>query len=87
MSELSESNGAQPKGRNTEKIVKFFQIFSNVSTQNLNIFEYFRTFSNVFARIFLAYFTQTLQTNLPNPIFTPKTNIPTKKNSKNPNFS
>jgi len=45
----------------------------------LNIFEYFQTFSNVFERFFLAYFAQALQINLPNPVFTPKTNIPTQK--------
>jgi len=44
-------------------------------------------FSNVFERFFLAYFTQTLQINLPSPIFSPKTNIPTLKKLKKPHFS
>jgi len=52
-----------------------------------NIFERFRTFSNVFERFFLAWFAQTLQFNLPNPVFTSKTNIPSKNNLKKPHFS
>jgi len=53
----------------------------------LNIFEYFQTFSNVFERFFLAWFAQTLQINPPNPVFTPKINIPLKKSPKKPVFS
>jgi len=56
-----------------------FRIFSN-------IFEYFRTFSNVFERFFLVYFPQTLQINLPNPIFTSKTNIPALKKTQKTAF-
>jgi hypothetical protein len=43
-------------------------------------------FSNVFERFLLACFAQTLQINLPNPIFTPKTNIPLKNNLKKSHF-
>jgi len=50
----------------------------------LNVFERFRIFLNVFERFFLAWFTQALQINLPNPVFTPKTNV-TPKN--HPQFS
>jgi len=52
-----------------------------------NIFEYFQTFSNVFKRFFPAYFAQTPQFNLPNPIFTSKTNIPPKITRKFPQIS
>jgi len=41
---------------------------------------------NVFERFFLAYFAQTQQINLPNPVFTPKINIPLKNNLKKPQF-
>jgi hypothetical protein len=59
--------------------------FSNIFKRFTQLFEYFRTFytsfqtfSNVFKRFFLTYFAQTPQFNLPNPIFTSKTNIPPK---------
>jgi len=48
----------------------------------LNIFECFRTFSNVFERFFLAWFAQTQRINPPSTVFTSKTNIPLEKNLK-----
>ena len=59
--------------------------FSNIFKRFTQLFEYFRTFYtsfqtflNVFNRFRLTCFTQTPQFNLPNPIFTSKTNIPPK---------
>jgi hypothetical protein len=42
----------------------------------------FGSFFFNFYQIFLAYFTQATQINLPSPIFTPKTNVTLKKNLK-----
>jgi len=47
----------------------------------------FDTFLHVFSRFSFAYPTQTIQVDPPSPIFTPKSNIPLKKTSKNPIFS
>ena len=70
-----------------------FQIFSNIFKRFTQIFEYFRTFytsfqtfSIVFERFNPTYSTQTIQFNLPTPVFTPKINIPPRKNLKKPNF-
>jgi len=62
-------------------------MFSNISHNFSNVFEYFQTFSNVFERFFLAYFTQTPQLDKPTSVFTPKTNVAPKNNPKNPVFS
>jgi len=63
-----------------QEIFKNFLIF-------LPFFEYFQTFSNVFERFFLAYFTQTLQINPAAPILSPKTNVAPKNNLQKPYFS
>jgi len=63
----------------------FLLIFTNFCSKPMhfcNFFAHFYEFLLIFYHFFLAHFTQALQTNLPNPIFTSKTNIPTKKNSK-----
>jgi len=57
-----------------ERFTSFFEYFQTFS----NVFEYFQTFSNGFERFFLAYFTQTLQSNPPTPVFTPKINVAEK---------
>jgi len=67
---------------------------SNIFERFTSFFEYFQTFSNVshhfsnvFKRFRLAYFTQTPQTDLPTPVFRPKTHILPKKTGQNPQIS
>ncbi len=52
-----------------------FRIFSNIFKRFTSFFEYFRMFSNVFERFCLACLAQSLQFNIPTPIFNPKTHV------------
>jgi len=78
------------RAEDVSKDLNIFEQFSNVSILFSNVSYQFSNvsiqFSNVLERFFLAYFAQTLQTNLSTPIFTPKINIPTLKKLKKSQF-
>jgi hypothetical protein len=72
------------------KDLNIFERFTSVFERFYTVFEYFHIvfgrFYTVFERFFLAYIAQTLQINLPTPIFTPKINTPTLKKLKKSQF-
>jgi len=61
-----------------------FRVFSNVLHDFSNIFERFQLFLNGF---FLPVLPKPHKLTHPNPIFTPKINIPTLKIPSKPHFS
>jgi len=56
-------------------------ISSNFCSKSVHFCKFpasFCAFFAIFYQIYLAYLTQTLQTDPQNPVFTPKTNFPTE---------
>jgi len=82
---MKNQSNAQAPAKNS-KIFKYFQTFHIIFRIFSNIFEYFQTFSNVFERFYLACLAQSLQFNIPIPIFNPKIHMHTEKNLKKSHF-